>query len=80
MSRLAELYDPLATFKDSFNEVKGLADIGRIFIKCIWDFRFCFKRFDTVILQTVRSAIHIQFNAQSRVTSHRDYWDAAVKL
>ena len=45
-----------------------------------WEFRFRFKRFDTQTLQTVRGGSHIVFNAQGRVTLHRDYWDAAEEL
>lgn len=45
-----------------------------------WEFRFRFKRFDTVTLQTVRGASHVQFNDQGLVTLHRDYWDAAEEL
>ncbi|MEY4471321.1 MAG: hypothetical protein RIT20_1662, partial [Pseudomonadota bacterium] len=79
VSRLGDLYDAQATFKDPFNEVKGLVEIERIFHHMYvaleqphfvvttqvvdgsqafltWDFRFRFKRFDTVTLQTVRGA------------------------
>ncbi len=45
-----------------------------------WEFRFRFKRFDTAKLQTVRGGSHVVFNAQGRVTLHRDYWDAAEEL
>lgn len=45
-----------------------------------WEFRFCFKRFDTHTLQTVRGGSHILFNEQGLVTLHRDYWDAAEEL
>ena len=45
-----------------------------------WEFRFRFKRFDTVTLQTVRGASHVRFNDQGLVTMHRDYWDAAEEL
>jgi hypothetical protein len=45
-----------------------------------WEFRFRFKRFDTVTLQIVRGASHVAFNPQGAVTMHRDYWDAAEEL
>jgi len=45
-----------------------------------WEFRFRFKRFDSAKLQTVRGGSHVVFNAQGRVTLHRDYWDAAEEL
>ena len=103
VSRLGDLYEAQATFKDPFNEVKGLVEIERIFHHMYvaleqphfvvttqvvdgsqafltWDFRFRFKRFDTVTLQPVRGASHVQFNEQGRVTMHRDYWDVAEEL
>ncbi len=45
-----------------------------------WEFRFRFKRFDTITLQAVRGASHVVFNDQGLVTMHRDYWDAAEEL
>jgi hypothetical protein len=45
-----------------------------------WEFRFRFKRFDTITLQAVRGASHVVFNEQGLVTLHRDYWDAAEEL
>ena len=46
----------------------------------VWDFRFRFKRFDTVQWQTVRGSTHLVFDTQGLVTLHRDYWDAAEEL
>jgi steroid Delta-isomerase len=46
----------------------------------IWDFKFRFKRFDTVTEQTVRGCSHLQFNADGKIHFHRDYWDAAEEL
>ena len=45
-----------------------------------WDFKFRFKRFDTVTTQTVRGATHLLLDGQGQVTLHRDYWDAAEEL
>ena len=45
-----------------------------------WDFHFCFKRFDTQVLQTVRGGSHLRFNAGGLLEFHRDYWDAAEEL
>jgi len=45
-----------------------------------WDFHFRFKRFDTQTLQTVRGGSHLVFDAQGRVSLHRDYWDVAEEL
>jgi hypothetical protein len=44
-----------------------------------WDFLFHMKRFDRR-LQTVRGATHLRFDAQGRISVHRDYWDAAEEL
>jgi steroid Delta-isomerase len=46
----------------------------------VWDFKFRFKRFDTVTMQTVRGCSHLQLLADGRIASHRDYWDAAEEL
>ncbi len=46
----------------------------------LWDFHFRFRRFDTRTEQRVRGTSHLIFDAQGRVTLHRDYWDAAEEL
>ncbi len=46
----------------------------------IWDFKFRFKRFDTVTEQTVRGTSHLRFADDGRINYHRDYWDAAEEL
>ena len=46
----------------------------------VWDFKFYFKRFDTTTLQTVRGGSHLKFDANGRISLHRDYWDAAEEL
>jgi steroid Delta-isomerase len=46
----------------------------------VWDFKFRFKRFDTVTLQVVRGTSHLRFAADGRIHYHRDYWDAAEEL
>jgi len=46
----------------------------------VWDFRFRFKRFDTLAWQTVRGGTHLVFDDNGLVTLHRDYWDAAEEL
>ena len=44
-----------------------------------WDFVFSFKG-KTPTEQTVLGGTHIKFDAEGRVTLHRDYWDAAEEL
>ncbi len=44
-----------------------------------WNFLFRMKRFFSAE-QCIRGATHLHFNAEGRVTVHRDYWDAAEEL
>ena len=46
----------------------------------VWDFKFRFKRFDTVTVQTVRGCSHLQLTMGGKIAFHRDYWDAAEEL
>lgn len=46
----------------------------------VWEFRFRFKRFDTVTEQVVRGGSHLTLAADGRILEHRDYWDAAEEL
>ena len=46
----------------------------------VWEFRFRFKRFDTVTDQVSRGGSHLTLAADGRVSDHRDYWDAAEEL
>ncbi len=46
----------------------------------VWDFKFRFKRFDTVTVQTVRGCSYLQLAHDGRIAFHRDYWDAAEEL
>jgi steroid Delta-isomerase len=46
----------------------------------VWDFKFRFKRFDTVTLQTVRGCSHLKLASDGCISFHRDYWDAAEEL
>jgi steroid Delta-isomerase len=103
VARMGEFYTPDAYFKDPFNEVRGLADVQRIFShmyvalhephfvvtntvtqgdQCfiVWDFKFRFKSFDAVTLQTVRGCSHLNLSLEGKISFHRDYWDAAEEL
>ena len=44
-----------------------------------WECRFRLKGAG-IALQSIRGATHIQFAPDGRVSSHRDYWDAAEEL
>jgi ketosteroid isomerase-like protein len=61
-----------------FAVTQQLVDGEQAFL--VWEFRFRFKRFDTQSWQTVRGGTHFEFDAQGRITLHRDYWDAAEEL
>jgi steroid delta-isomerase len=45
-----------------------------------WEFRFRFRRFDTLTPQTVRGGSHLMLAEDGRIRMHRDYWDAAEEL
>jgi steroid Delta-isomerase len=45
-----------------------------------WEFRFRFRRFDTVTQQVVRGGSHLTLAPDGRISEHRDYWDAAEEL
>jgi steroid Delta-isomerase len=45
-----------------------------------WEFRFAIKRYKPNVTQTIRGASHLRFDANDRVSYHRDYWDAAEEL
>jgi steroid delta-isomerase len=44
-----------------------------------WDFVFRMRRFSTAE-QLIRGGSHLQLGADGRITTHRDYWDAAEEL
>lgn len=46
----------------------------------VWEFRFQIKRYQPHIERVIRGASHLKFDNQSRVSFHRDYWDAAEEL
>ena len=45
-----------------------------------WNFEFYFRGRRNAVLQTIRGASHLKFNATGQVVYHRDYWDAAEEL
>jgi steroid Delta-isomerase len=44
-----------------------------------WEFSFRMRRFSRAE-QTIRGATQLHFDADGRITLHRDYWDAAEEL
>jgi ketosteroid isomerase-like protein len=55
-----------------------LAEGSRAFLT--WDFVFRFRDGRPAGDQTIRGATLLHFDAQGRIASHRDYWDAAEEL
>ena len=45
-----------------------------------WDFRFRIKKYKPEVEQVIRGGSHLRFDTQSKVSYHRDYWDAAEEL
>ncbi len=45
-----------------------------------WEFHFAFRGFQPGQVQCIRGGSHLQLNGEGRITSHRDYWDAAEEL
>lgn len=45
-----------------------------------WRFDFRSKGQATGEIRTIRGATHLLLDQQGRITSHRDYWDAAEEL
>ena len=46
----------------------------------VWDFKFYMKNYNPTIEQTIRGGSHLILNAEGKIVSHRDYWDAAEEL
>jgi steroid Delta-isomerase len=46
----------------------------------VWDFKFYMKKYDKTKEQTIRGGSHLILNADGKIVSHRDYWDAAEEL
>ena len=46
----------------------------------VWDFKFYMKNYDKTKEQTIRGGSHLILNADGKIVSHRDYWDAAEEL
>jgi steroid Delta-isomerase len=46
----------------------------------VWDFKFYMRKYDKTKEQTIRGGSHLILNADGKIVSHRDYWDAAEEL
>lgn len=45
-----------------------------------WEFRFCFRGYQSNQQQVILGASHLIFSDTGQVRLHRDYWDAAQEL
>ncbi len=61
-----------------FVVTQRIVDGAQVFL--VWEFRFRFRRFDTVTEQVVHGGSHLQLAHDGRIADHRDYWDAAEEL
>jgi steroid delta-isomerase len=68
----ARLADCRFTILDTVADDRGLM--------LTWDFAFRMRSWRPAVVQKIHGASHIRFNADGRVSYHRDYWDAADEL
>lgn len=46
----------------------------------VWEFHFRIRLWGTRRAQTMRGVSHLRFDAEGKVSYHRDYWDTAEEL
>ena len=68
----------VALHEPRFVVTQQIVDGAQAFL--VWEFRFRFKRFDTVTEQVIRGGSHLTLAEDGRIREHRDYWDAAEEL
>jgi len=68
----------VALHEPRFVVTQQIVDGAQVFL--VWEFRFRFKRFDTVSEQVIRGGSHLTLSEDGRISEHRDYWDAAEEL
>ena len=68
----------VALHEPRFVVTQQIVDGAQAFL--VWEFRFRFKRFDTVTEQVIRGGSHLTLSEDGRISEHRDYWDAAEEL
>jgi hypothetical protein len=72
----SHMFEALTTPR--FIVTSQIVDSSNCFL--IWDFKFYFKSYNKTTEQTVRGGSHLVLDANGKITSHRDYWDAAEEL
>ncbi|MFW5330374.1 nuclear transport factor 2 family protein [Hydrogenophaga sp. ZJX-1] len=68
----------VALHEPRFVVTQQIVDGAQAFL--VWEFRFRFKRFDTVTEQVIHGGSHLTLTEDGRISEHRDYWDAAEEL
>jgi ketosteroid isomerase-like protein len=68
----------VALHEPRFAVTQQIVDGAQAFL--VWEFRFRFKRFDTVTEQVIHGGSHLTLTEDGRISEHRDYWDAAEEL
>lgn len=68
----------VALHEPRFAVTQQIVDGAQAFL--VWEFRFRFKRFDTVTEQVIHGGSHLTLAEDGRISEHRDYWDAAEEL
>lgn len=68
----------VALHEPRFVVMQQIVDGAQAFL--VWEFRFRFKRFDTVTEQVIHGGSHLTLTEDGRISEHRDYWDAAEEL
>ncbi|UCU94212.1 nuclear transport factor 2 family protein [Hydrogenophaga taeniospiralis] len=68
----------VALHEPRFIVTQQIVDGAQAFL--VWEFRFRFKRFDTVTEQVIHGGSHLTLTEDGRISEHRDYWDAAEEL
>ena len=74
----SHMFEALTTPRFIFTSQVVDADKHACFL--IWDFKFYLKNYNTTTEQTIRGGSHLMLDANGKITSHRDYWDAAEEL
>ena len=95
LDRLGEVYAPDVTFRDPFNDVRGIAALRAVLAdmferveaprfvirETVAQGSAAFMTWDFIAGRyVIHGGSHLRFGPDGRVTDHRDYWDAANEL
>ncbi len=68
----------IALDKPRFIIISTIVENNACFL--VWDFKFYMKKYNKTKEQIIRGSSHLILNAEGKIISHRDYWDAAEEL